>query len=345
MSQFFYEFVKHRNQEVILCKFQYNIDMLNRFKKAFPSAKWSRTFKAWYVVDSTLYRKRLNIPLKEIGSKIESSFNEINKMEYVKFRNALQQKQFSENTIKIYLNEFAFLLKLLKDKLVSELNTEQLNAYFLYCTKKLKHSENKIYSSMNAIKCYFKLVLNRTEVFENVIRPKSPNVLPQVLNLTEIRALLKAATNLKHELLLKMSYGMGLRVSELVGLKIEHIDIERSQCFIKNAKGKKDRYVQFPCNLVELYNNYLNVYHPQVYVFEGKYGGAYSLRSAQEVFKNAMKRANISKNTGIHGLRHSYATHLMESGVEMIHIQKLLGHNQIKTTEVNAKISSPLDSL
>jgi integrase/recombinase XerD len=340
MSGFSYEFSNHRNQEVILCKFPYNLEILNRFKKSFPSAKWSRTLKSWYVPDNMPYRNRLNIPLKEIGNQKEVLFSEGNKLEFIKFRDALTQKVFSKNTIKTYLNEFGQLLILLKEKPVSELTTEQLNAYFLYCIKKLKHSENQVYSRMNAVKSYFNLVQHRKEVFDQVIRPKAPNNLPKVLNQQEIKMLFKATQNCKHELLLKMAYGMGLRVSEIVSLKIANIDLERFQCHIQNAKGKKDRYVNFPKSLIGLLKEYLSVYQPKEYVFEGQYGGAYSLRSAQSVFKNAMKKSAITKTVGIHGLRHSYATHLYEIGVQMIHIQKLLGHNQIKTTEVYAKVST-----
>jgi integrase/recombinase XerD len=206
---------------------------------------------------------------------------------------------------------------------------------------------------MNAVKSYFKLVLNKEEIFDTIIKPKSPNNLPKVLNYYEIKKLFGAAQNIKHELLLKMAYGMGLRVSEIVALKIENVDLERFQCHIQKGKGKKDRYVNFPKSLVALYQEYLSAYHPKEFVFEGQFGGAYTVRSTQSVFRTAMKKAGITKTVGIHGLRHSYATHLMESGVQMIHIQKLLGHSNIKTTEVYAKITtthltsiqSPLDIL
>ncbi|WLD23692.1 tyrosine-type recombinase/integrase [Flavobacterium dauae] len=343
----------HRNQKVILCHFQYNPQILSAFKKEFPSVKWSRTHKTWYVPNTTLFRKRLNLPLPGLGDNWLPKIYEYNKVEFIKFRNVLVQKMYSQNTINTYLSEFAQLLILLKNKPVSELTYERLNAYFLYCIKTLKHSEAQVYSRMNAIKAYFKYVLNEDAVFDKVIRPKPTKQLPKVFSKQEVLKLFAVTQNLKHLLILKMAYGMGLRVSELIVLKINHIDLDRMQVHIISSKGKKDRYVNFPESLVSLYLDYLKAYQPTSYLFQGQYSEQYAIRSAQAVFRNAINKAQINKKVGIHGLRHSYATHLLEAGTDMIFIQKLLGHNHIKTTEVYAKVSnkilskvkSPLDDL
>lgn len=343
----------HRNQKVIFCQFPYEPSFLKKFKVAFPSAKWSRTNTAWYLPDTTLYRNRLGLELPEIGDNWLPKLYEHNKIEFLKFRNALTQKAYSSNTIHTYLSEFSQLLILLKNHPVEELTSDRLNAYFLYCIKKLKHSEAQVYSRMNAIKSYFTLVRNEEKVFERVIRPKRGKSLPKVLSKQEIQRLFEATKNLKHLLILKMAYGMGLRVSELIDLKVNQIDLDRMQVHIVSAKGKKDRYVNFPVSLKSLYLDYLKAYQPEVYLFEGQFSPQYSIRSAQAVFRNAMKKAKIQKTVGIHGLRHSYATHLLEVGTDMVFIQKLLGHKQIKTTEIYAKVSnrvlskvqSPLDDL
>jgi len=159
--------------------------------------------------------------------------------------------------------------------------------------------------------------------------------------------------NPKHALMLKLCYGMGLRVSEIVNLKITDIDSKRMLVHIEAAKGKKDRYVTLPSSILNDLRNYYKTYRPKIYLFEGQYGSQYSIRSVQAVFKNAMRKAKINKTVGIHGLRHSYATHLLECGTDMVFIQKLLGHKDIKTTEIYAKVSnrhlgnvkSPLDDL
>src|SRR5690606_5324043 len=221
------------------------------------------------------------------------------------------------------------------------------------CIKTLKHSESQVYSRMNAVKSYFRLVLNKERVFDGVIRPKPTKSLPVVLSKQEILKLFSATSNPKHLLILKMAYGMGLRVSELISLKVEHIYLERKQVHIVSSKGKKDRYVHFPESLLTLYQDYLKAHQPTTFLFEGQFSEQYSIRSAQAVFRNAMTKAGINKTVGIHGLRHSYATHLLEAGTDMVFIQKLLGHKHIKTTEVYARISnkvlsrvqSPLDNL
>lgn len=343
----------HRNQKIILCLFPYKPQLIKQFRKDFPSAKWSRTYNSWYVPDTILYRNRLNLPVPEIGDNWLPRFYEHNKMEFLKFRNALIQKVFSPNTINTYLSEFAQLLIVLKNHPVDALSSDRLNAYFLYCIKKMNHSEARIYSRMNAVKSYFKLVLNKETVFNSVIRPKPTKKLPKVLSQQEVKKMFESTTNIKHLLLLKMAYGMGLRVSELIALKVNDIHLNRMQVHIVSSKGKKDRYVHFPTSLVTLFSDYLRSYQPKLFVFEGQYGGQYSVRSAQAVFRMAMDKAQIYKAIGIHGLRHSYATHLLEAGTDMVFIQKLLGHSHIKTTEIYAKVStkilskiqSPLDGL
>lgn len=335
-----FKHAQHRNQQVIFCLFPYNPILLKDFRNAFPSAKWSRTNKAWFVPDNTLYRNRLGIPLPEQGARYIDRMYSANQIEFRKFRDALQQKMFSKNTIETYLSEFAQLLILIKAKPVSELTAQQLNSYFLYCIKKLNHSENQVYSRMNAVKCYFKLVLNKESVFDTVIRPKAPVTLPTVLSKQEIKRLFAQTDNLKHLLLLKMAYGMGLRVSELIALEIRDIDLDRKQVHIRNAKGKNDRYVNLPESILILYADYLKMFQPKKHLFEGQSGGAYTTRSAQAVFKQCLAKAGITKKVGIHGLRHSFATHLMEAGTDMVFIQKLLGHKQIKTTEIYARVSS-----
>jgi site-specific recombinase XerD len=153
--------------------------------------------------------------------------------------------------------------------------------------------------------------------------------------------------------MLKLCYGMGLRVSEIVQLKITDIDSKNMQVFIERAKGKKDRYANLPESILAQLRTYFVAYKPKKYLFEGQYGDQYSIRSAQKVFSDALQKAKINKKVGIHGLRHSFATHLLEAGTDISFIQQLLGHNDLKTTlrytHVSKKtiksIQSPLDKL
>ena len=207
---------------------------------------------------------------------------------------------------------------------------------------------------MNAIKFYFEKVLHRDKIFfEMIPRPKKTKSLPKALSKKDIAKIFANMENPKHLMMLKLCYGMGLRVSEIVNLKITDIDSGRMLVYIESAKGKIDRYVTLPSSVLDELRNYFRNYRPKIYLFEGQYGGHYAIRSVQAVFKNAMQKAKINKAVGIHGLRHSYATHLLECGTDMVFIQKLLGHKNIKTTEIYAKISnrqigkikSPLDDL
>mgnify|MGYP002143919936 CR=1 FL=1 len=199
-----------------------------------------------------------------------------------------------------------------------------LKDYFLYCVKKEGIKERHLNSRINAIKFYYEQVLRRERFLIEIPRPKKPLKLPKVIAPADIKKLFEATPNLKHNTMLKLCYGLGLRVSEIVNLKITDIDSKSMQVFIERAKGKKDRYVNLPQSIL-----------------------------AQQVFRNALLKAKINKKASIHSLRHSFATHLLEQGTDIRYIQELLGHNDIKTTllytEVSdksiRKIISPLDNL
>lgn len=343
----------HRENPVIFCRFEYNPKHLKIFKTQFPSAKWSQTNKSWYVPDTTHFKNRLNLQTAPVGDSLLKCIHPINQTEFIKFRNTLQQRMYSPATVKTYLTEFAQLLYILKSISVTTLSCEKLNAYFLYCINKLKHSENQVHSRINALKAYFKFVLNKEYIFDGVPRPKKANKLPQVLSKSEVQKLLSVVTNEKHLVMLKLCYGMGLRVSEVVNLKVIDIDSKRMQVFIRAAKGKKDRYVNLPTSVLNDLRYYYKIHQPKNYLFDGQFGGQYTKRSVQQVLKISLKKANIDKQISVHGLRHSFATHLLEGGTDMVFIQKLLGHSNIKTTEIYARVSSkvlnkvqsPLDTL
>ncbi|MGK4568084.1 tyrosine-type recombinase/integrase [Flavobacterium sp. 3HN19-14] len=153
--------------------------------------------------------------------------------------------------------------------------------------------------------------------------------------------------------MLKLCYGMGLRVSEVIALKIADIDSKNMQVLVERGKGKKDRYANLPVSILEQLRHYYLMYKPKNYLFEGEDGGKYSVRSVQQVFKTALDKSGCSKKVGIHSLRHSFATHLLEQGTDIRFIQELLGHNNIQTTLLYTavtdnkirKIISPLDQL
>ena len=346
---------EHHDKNVIFVHFPYNMLLKNELRGKFPSAKWSISKQCWYLPDTNSIRNEIGMtPKTEMGKTVISKIHPVNQAALKRMHELLLLKAYSPNTIKTYCVEFSQLLYLLKDVPVDSLTPERLRSYFLYCVTELKLSENIIHSRMNAIKFYFEQALHREKVFfEEIPRPKKKSSLPKVISKNDIVKLFAQVENPKHLLMLKLCYGMGLRVSEIVNLKITDIDSGRMLVHIEAAKGKKDRYVTLPSSILKDLRSYYRAYRPKVYLFEGQYGGQYAIRSVQAVFKNAMQKAKINKTVGIHGLRHSYATHLLESGTDMSFIQKLLGHKDIKTTEIYAKVSnrqlskikSPLDDL
>jgi integrase/recombinase XerD len=341
----------HKGENVIWIQFPNDKQLINHLRTK-VKARWSCSEKCWYVPDRKNYRELFQISDWSVSKEVLAKIHVVNQEEFEKYVNMMYLKGYSENTIRTYSLEFAQLLYILKSVSVQSLSPEKLQSYFLYCIKELKLSENQIHSRINAVKFYFEQVLHKEKMFFDIPRPQKPLQLPKYLNSREIKKLFEATDNLKHRLILKLCYGMGLRVSEIVNLKISDIDSQDMKVMIRRGKGKKDRYVNLPESILEELRTYYQAYRPKEFLFEGQFGGAYSVRSAQMVFKNVMKKVKVKKQIGIHGLRHSYATHLLELGTDISHIQKLLGHSDIKTTMIYthvsdknlAKIKSPLDS-
>lgn len=348
-----YELGTHRAQEVIFIRFASNATLNQRVRKL-VGVKWSQSQKAWYVLDNAQYRTKFGLTAKPIvGKEALSHIEEVNYAALVRYVETLQLKGYSINTINTYRNEFGQLLHVLRERCIDDLDAEKLRSYFLYCTNTLELSENTLHSRINAVKFYFEQVLHREKMFFDIPRPKKPSILPKVINMQDIKKLFEVTKNLKHNTMLKLCYGMGLRVSEIINLKITDIDSKNMQVLVEQSKGKKDRYVNLPESILLQLREYYKAYKPVKYLFEGQYGNEYSIRSAQQVFRNAMTKAKINKQVGIHGLRHSFATHLLESGTDIKFIQELLGHSDIKTTlryihvseKSIKKIKSPLDTM
>lgn len=273
-----------------------------------------------------------------------------------RFLEHLKLKAYSASTIRTYRNEFMQLLLLLKNKKVNNLAPDDLKRYFIYCFEKLHLTENTLDSRISAIKFYFEQVLTREKFFWEIPRPKKQLQLPGFFNQDEVTAILKSAGTLKHKTMLMLAYGAGMRVSEVVSLKTHHIDGKRMCILIEQAKGKKDRMVGLSAVLLVMLREYWKEYKPsnKGFLFEGQNKGEpYTTRSLQLVIAEAKRKAGILKPGSVHALRHSFATHLLDKGTDVVMIMKLLGHNDIKTTLRYLHISnrdmlqviSPLDDL
>ena len=268
----------------------------------------------------------------------------------------LMLKAYSPSTVRTYRGELMAFLQVLGKHSAKELSTEDVKRYLLKCMKE-GLSENTMHSRINALKFYYEQALGREKFFLDIPRPKKPSQLPKVLGEQEIRRLFNAVTNKKHKAILFTAYSAGLRVSEVVNLKLRDVDSDRMQLFVERAKGKKDRLVTLSPVLLDVLRAYLKEQTPKpgVYLFEGAEasGIPYSARSAQKIFQMARMKAGILKEVSFHSLRHSFATHVLEKGIDIRYIKELLGHFNIKTTErylhvkkdLLVNIVSPLDDI
>ena len=351
-SKYIFELGILDKKDVIWIVFKYDF-LLKESLKDHLKARWHPAIGKWHVPDLAQNRNLCRLPPKYFGTGLYLEVCEVNRAAMDRYVQQLILSGYSVNTIKTYCQEFLQLLKLLKSYLVDDLTTEKLRSYFLYCIQKLKLSENLIHSRINAVKFYFEKVLKQERMFLDVPRPKKPSLLPKAISAQDIKKMLDTIQNLKHSLMLRLCYGMGLRVSEIVNLKVMDIDSVRMQVLVRQGKGKKDRYVILPQSVLLDLRSYYLAFKPAEFLFEGQSGGQYSVRSVQKVFETAMKKAKINKKVGVHSLRHSYATHLIEQGTDIRFVQELLGHNSIKTTmlythltdSTKRKIKSPLDNM
>ncbi|MEO7209461.1 MAG: tyrosine-type recombinase/integrase [Chitinophagaceae bacterium] len=299
------------------------------------------------------------IPAKHIiayTTKKSVAISKENEHAFSEYKNRLILKGYSPSTVRTYCNEFQIYLQTIKNNAAKDITPDQLQRYILYCIHDLKLKENTVHSRINALKFYYEQVLNKEKMFFEIPRPKKHLILPKVLGEEELRRLFAAANNLKHKAILFTAYSAGLRVSEVINLRMEDIDRERKQLFVYCSKGKKDRYVALSPLLLDILENYYKSCKPRPvnFLFEGdEPGKPYSIRSAQIIFHNAKIKAGISKTISFHGLRHSFATHMLEKGVDVKFIKEILGHFNIKTTERYLHVSreklinieSPLDAL
>ncbi len=373
----------HRNLERIGLYFENNRD-LGIAVKQIKDIKWSKTHGCWlvpcqrtyynYICKAAEQKAVINTELlkaylvqkqgvvadvkkplhKSTVSLLMDHPLQPTNLEALKaYRIKLVTMKYSEQTIKSYCNAFYKLLRKLGGTSINALDKTRIQGYLFWLADSNKYSETNLNMVINALKFYYEKVLGKNREYYELPRPRTTHKLPDVLAEEEITSLIKAIVNLKHRALIMTGYAAGLRVSELVNLKLCDIDSLRMALHIRMSKGKKDRFVPLSEKLLLVLRDYYMAYKPKEYLFEGTNGQAYSTRSAQEVIAVAKAKAGIKKVGSIHSLRHTYATHLLENGTDIRYIQAMLGHNNIKTTmrythianNVITKIQSPLDRL
>lgn len=294
---------------------------------------------------------------EEIKQPVQAGLvQEVNNGVLPYLKQELLLRGYSPSTIRTYMNEMRVFLIAIGNHPATEYTPQQLRDYLQYCYETLNLSENTLHSRINALKFYFEQVLKREKFFWNIPRPQKPLQLPKLLNETELTRLFNSLSNKKHKAMLFTAYSSGLRVSEVARLMLADIDAERMQIHVRHAKGKKDRYVNLSPVLLDILRQYIKQEKPppKEYLFEsGQTGKAYPTRTIQQIFSNAKNKAGILKEVGIHSLRHSFATHLLDKGTDIRYIKDLLGHFDIRTTERYLHVSkkqlvnviSPFDDL
>jgi site-specific recombinase XerD len=366
--------LKRDNERCIIVKYKYN-SKIDKVLKDNPYVTWKKEWSG-YVIEpkiSVLIKflteatKSLQIKLhNELVIKDYRILQLLYEQAYMKdyyfkscpidFLKFMQLKNYSESTISTY---YYFLLRYLncyKHNTIAQINqfnSSKINEYHQLMTGEKNFAHQTINQSVNAIKLYYNGYLNVSVRLDQVIRPKMGRKLPQVWSKQEMAKLLSVVKNIKHKTILSLIYGGGLRIGEALNLKLCDIDRDRMLLRVLDGKGGKDRYTLLGNNSLKLLEQYYREYHPTDYLFKGQFGGKYSATSVGKVLTAAIEKSGVPKRGGLHSLRHSFATHLLEAGTDLRYIQELLGHNSSKTTEIYThvtnkylqQIKSPLDDL
>jgi integrase/recombinase XerD len=340
--------IKYQGASKIAISFEKNTALIARIK-TINGVRWSQSLRVWLLPDSEENRIRFKIPLHHQTIPSTEGILQIEK-----FKLWMRSKRYSESTVGTYSEALKSFLLFYREKAVVEITNEDVVVYnndFILKNNLSASYQNQI---VNSIKLFFQTQLDTKIMVDKIHRPKRAKVLPNVLSKEEVKTILNAHSNIKHKMMLSLIYSCGLRCGELLALKPLHIDSKRNIVLLKNSKGQKDRIVPLSPFILEMLREYYKLFRPKNYLFEGqKPGESYSEKSLQSVLKQALQKAKIKKPVTLHWLRHSYATHLLESGTDLRYIQELLGHSSSKTTEIYTHVStksiqqikSPFDDL
>jgi len=347
--------------------FGFNKSLLTLIKH-YPYHFWDTKNKWWTIPYSEIYLNTIKQLALEEGLTInyqeestpEKGLVRVSAFDIPNYRNCpeemilkLRELRYSENTIRIYSSMFEEFINHYYKFDINKIDEPQIISFLRYLVMERKVSTSYQNQSINAIKFYYERVLGGQRKFYFIERARKEHTLPTVLSEEEVVRLFRAVDNIKHKSMLMLAYSSGLRLGEIIRLKLKDIDRERMQIRIEQSKGKKDRYTKLSGRFLPVFDEYLKQYNPVDFVFEGANGGEYSESSLQTVIRVAVKKAGIQKRATMHTLRHSFATHCLENGVDLRYIQSMLGHENSKTTEIYThittrgfdQIKSPMDNL
>lgn len=255
------------------------------------------------------------------------------------FFDKLELKCYANNTAKTYICCFERFINYFPEKDIDQLDEVDVRNYLKTLVRN-NSSTSYINQSINSIKFYYEIVLGMPNRFYSIERPRKEKKLPVVLSQNEVKALIDATNNLKHQCIVSLLYSAGLRRSELINLKLQDIDSKRMLIKVNNSKGNKDRMTLLSHTVLHDLRAYYKIYRPKIYLFEGQKAAHYSATSISNIISNAVAKTSIKKHVTAHTLRHSFATHLLENGTDIRYIQLLLGHSSTKTTEIYTHVAT-----
>ena len=256
-------------------------------------------------------------------------------------RSRLSLANYASSTIQNYLRVVEELGVYYK-KDPSDLEAEEVYEYLVYLKDTKGSSWKTIHQKAYGLRYLYRQVLERPEMVGKIPYPRKEKRLPVVLSLSEVQAFFSACDNPKHRCMFGLLYGSGLRLRELCKLKLSDIDSERMQVRIEQGKGNKDRYSVLPEVLLPRLRRYYQASRPKEYLFNGrKKGTPMHPRSPQDTLKRILKRSKIKKSVHVHSFRHSFACHALEAGMDLMTLQKLLGHAHLSTTILYLQVSNP----
>lgn len=333
----------HKKEVKLLMKFKYNNELIRLTRTTFKDAFWSATKKAWHVADTTenlalivaTFKNKALIDSSAVKKDLfKRNLNDSEKLLLNEFYLYLKGKRYSKSTLQTYTFFVADFINFHTKKQLTDLTNRDVELFIEKVFIERKYSISSQRQFISALKLFVQFYPN-TQIKELILeRPKKSRKLPNVLSQEEVLRIISSTQNLKHRAIIALIYSCGLRISELTNLKLADFDIDRRQLIVKDGKGRKDRYVSLAESFIPLLSNYYYSYKPKIYFVEGQEKGKYSNESVRQFLRRSCARAGIKKVVTPHTLRHSYATHLLENGVDIRYIQSLLGHARPETTMI-----------
>lgn len=344
--------LRHRGLSCIAIQFGFD-SKLKQALKRLPDIKWTQTHTCFYVPNSDASKRRLMRVLRgldcavdytamqkpKVLEKAKSFLNSNHLQALMAYERYLNGQRKSASTVKSYATFVELFLKYFDSTPLTEMNNRSVELFAEGVLAKKNYSISSHRQAINALKHFFTLNSHLGVCVEGISTPRKDRKLPDVLSTEEVISILQATRNIKHRAVLALIYSSGLRIGEVLKLELKDVDLERKSVYVKSGKGRKDRHTTLGQSIQPLLVNYIRTYKPERFLFEGDTGVAYSASSVRAFLKRSCRLAKLIKKVTPHTLRHSFATHLLENGVDIRYIQELLGHSRPETTMIYTHVT------